>query len=58
MNALRTKTGGAVFRSDGAPDDLPEGTFRFADKALSIRTKKDGKPFDRPLYCETAFDLD
>lgn len=58
MNALRTKTGGAVFRSDGARDDLPEGAFRFAEKELSIRTTKDGTPFERPLYCETAFDLD
>ena len=58
MDALAQKTGGAVFRSDGTADGLPEGVFRFADKTLPVRTTRDGELVDRPLYCETTFDLD
>jgi len=60
MNTLKVKTHGAVFRSDGVVADGPGSFFKFAEKpkTLSIVTKKGGKPIDRPMYCETTFDLE
>jgi hypothetical protein len=57
MNALKDRTHGAVFRSDGVVDDAPKALFRFTNKTLNIKTTKGGKPIPRPMYCETIFDL-
>jgi hypothetical protein len=60
MKALEAKTHGAVFRSDGDVATVPHAIFDFAQppKTLKIMTEKDGKAFDRPMYCETEFDLE
>lgn len=57
MDALKAKTGGAVFRCDGDRKKLPKGVFEFSDKTLSIKVSPEGKYFERPMYCETSFDL-
>jgi len=56
MGALAEK-GGAVFRSDGEIDDAAKKFFRFADKTISIQMKSNAEPIERPLYCETSFEL-
>jgi hypothetical protein len=56
MTRLNARTNGACVRSDTAAD-APPGTFVLSKKQLSVRTSRDGEPFDRHLYCETAFDL-
>jgi len=57
MAALKEKTAGAVFRCDGDRKSLPKGVFEFSKKMLSIKTSPSGKYFERPMYCETSFDL-
>ena len=57
MEALKTRTEGAVFRSDGDPMEPPKGIFNFSKKTLPIRTKKDGEAIERSLFCETTFPL-
>jgi hypothetical protein len=56
MDALTTKTKGALFRSDGSRDGVPE-TIELSAKKLKVRVKPDAEPIERPLYCETSFDL-
>ena len=57
MDALGKKPGGAVFRSDDDAKKAPSDVFLFSKKMLSIKTSPEGKYFDRPMYCETSFDL-
>ena len=57
MDALTLRTRGAVFRSDGSVDGVPD-TIRFATKKLKVKIKPDAEPIVRPLYCETSFDLE
>lgn len=57
MDALAARTGGAVARSDGVGAPAAGAVFRFADRKLQVPTARSGKPVERPLYCETTFDL-
>ena len=57
LDALKTKTRGAVFCSDGLVDGIPD-TIRFAKKKLKVKIRPDDDPIERPLYCETSFDLE
>ena len=57
LEALGKKTGGALVRSDDDATQAKEN-FHFSKRLLSIRTSPEGKYFDRPIYCETSFDLD
>jgi hypothetical protein len=59
MEVLTSKTRQAVFRSDDEPDQASK-LFRFPkekEKMLPIRLDPDGEAFDRPMYCETTFEL-
>ena len=56
MAALKEKTAGAVFAAT-ATAVLPKGVSEFSKKMLSIKTSPSGKYFERPMYCETSFDL-
>jgi hypothetical protein len=58
LDDLRGKTAGAVFRADASPEGLPKGVFTFSKAMLKLKTTKDGEYFSRPMWVETAFDLE
>ncbi len=57
LNDLGKRTGGSSVRADKLAE-APAATFTLSTKMLSLRTKKGGSTFERPLYCETSYDLD
>lgn len=56
MEGLKKRTSGKVVRSDDSGPS-PHADFRFSTESLRIPLAKAGKTIERPLYCETSFDL-